>query len=108
MSLILYDPKIVYYGQFSLMELYGKHVYKHKLRGAYRVGKKINILSFFLSLICLLLFLFFQNIFGNALLGIHPLNIILTLTLFTFLIGVFGFSGIQDWKCPSLFFLEDC
>lgn len=30
--------------------------------------------------------------------GIHPFTLILFITLFTFLAGVFGFSGVRDWK----------
>lgn len=63
--------------------------------------KTINTWSFFLSLICLALFLLvsFSRIFDLlALLGTHPLNIVLGLTIFTFIIGLFGISGIRNLK----------
>ena len=62
--------------------------------------EKINIWSFICSFICVLLFLIvsFSGWFSNSIIGIHPLTIVLFISLVTFLAGVFGFSGIRDWK----------
>lgn len=62
--------------------------------------EKINFWSFILSIICVVLFLTvsFSGWFTNSILVIHPLTIVLFLTLFTFLFGMFGFSGVRSWK----------
>lgn len=62
--------------------------------------KKINICSFIFSIICILLF-FQVSISGPidySTMGTHPLNLVLYITLITFVLGILGFSGIQDWK----------
>ena len=62
--------------------------------------KKINLLSFFLSIICILLFFIvsFSGPIDYAIMGIHPLNLLLYSTLATFVLGIVGFSGIQNWR----------
>ncbi|KHF40510.1 hypothetical protein [Halalkalibacter okhensis] len=62
--------------------------------------KKINIWSFILSIICILLFFIvsFSGPIDYSIMGNHPLNLVLYITLITFVLGVLGFSGIQDWK----------
>ncbi|WNF38779.1 hypothetical protein RJD24_10300 [Bacillaceae bacterium IKA-2] len=62
--------------------------------------KKINIWSFILSIICILLFFIvsFSGPIDYSIMGYHPLNLVLYITLITFVLGVLGFSGIQDWK----------
>ena len=62
--------------------------------------QKINLWSFFLSIICILLF-FVVSLSGPinySIMGTHPLNLVLYITLTTFVLGILGFSGIQDWK----------
>lgn len=62
--------------------------------------KKVNVWSFILSIICILLFLIvsFAGLIDYSIMGTHPLNLVLYITLITFVLGVLGFSGIQDWK----------
>ncbi|GAB3056361.1 hypothetical protein GCM10027286_20000 [Virgibacillus ainsalahensis] len=62
--------------------------------------RKINIWSFILSIICILLFVIvsFSRLIEFSVLGTHPLNLVLYITLITLVLGVFGFSGIQDWQ----------
>ncbi|TQR14769.1 hypothetical protein [Psychrobacillus vulpis] len=62
--------------------------------------KKINIVSFILSIICILLFLLvsFSGLIDYSIIGTHPLNLVLYITLLTLILGVLGFSGIHDWK----------
>ncbi|WML44599.1 hypothetical protein [Neobacillus sp. PS3-40] len=62
--------------------------------------KKINIWSFISSLICILLFVIvtFSGPIDYSIMGTHPLNLVLYITLITLVLGVLGFSGIQDWK----------
>ena len=62
----------------------------------------INIWSFILSLSCIPLFLlaitpkiirfFIDN------LGTHPLNIVLGITLITFVLGILGLKDVKEWK----------
>ena len=62
--------------------------------------KKINLWSFILSIVCILLF-FIVSLSGPidySIMGKHPLNLVLYITLITFVLGILGFSGIQDWK----------
>ena len=60
---------------------------------------KANYWSFIFTIICIILCLMaLAGWFGNSIMGIHPLTIILIITLLTFLIGVYGFSGVKDWK----------
>jgi hypothetical protein len=62
--------------------------------------KVVNIWSFILSIICLLLFFIVSFLIPvrEPFIGTHPLNLILYLTLITFILGLIGFLGIQDWK----------
>jgi hypothetical protein len=62
--------------------------------------KKINIGSFILSIICILLFLLvsFSGLIDYSFMGTHPLTLVLYITLLTLILGVLGFSGIHDWK----------
>lgn len=61
--------------------------------------KKINLWSFILSIICILLFFIvsFSGPIDYAVIGVHPLNLVFYSTLSTFVLGIVGFSGIQDW-----------
>ncbi|QAS54841.1 hypothetical protein [Halobacillus litoralis] len=62
--------------------------------------EKINFWSFIFSIICVVLFLTvsFSGWFTNSIFGIHPLTIVLFVTLFTFLFGMLGFSGVRSCK----------
>lgn len=62
--------------------------------------KKFNIWSFILSIICILLFFIvsFSGPIDYSIMGTHPLNLVLYITLLTFVLGILGFSGIQNWK----------
>lgn len=64
------------------------------------MGKKINLWSFTLSIICILLFLVvtFSGLFDDSILGTHPLHLVLYMTLATCILGLIGVSGIEDWK----------
>jgi hypothetical protein len=61
---------------------------------------KINIGSFILTIICILLFFIvsFSGSIDNSIMGTHPLNLVLYITMITLILGILGFSGIQDWK----------
>lgn len=62
--------------------------------------KKFNIWSFILSIICILLFFIvsFSGPIDYSIMGTHPLNLVLYITLLTFVLGILGFLGIQNWK----------
>ncbi|MET3683452.1 hypothetical protein ABID56_001547 [Alkalibacillus flavidus] len=62
--------------------------------------EKVNVWSFILSVSCLLLYLAvaFSGWFSKSVFGVHPLAIVLCLTLFTFWFGLLGFSGVRNWK----------
>lgn len=62
--------------------------------------KKINLWSLILSIICILLFFIvsFSGPIDYSIMGTHPLNLVLYITLITFVLGLLGFSGVQDWK----------
>lgn len=62
--------------------------------------EKLNILSFILSLICILLFVIvsFSGLMDYSIMKMHPLNMVLYLTLITFVLGVLGFPGNHEWK----------
>ncbi|WP_035668603.1 hypothetical protein [Halalkalibacter akibai] len=62
--------------------------------------KKINIWAFICSIICIVLF-FLVSLSGPidySILGTHPLNLVLYITLIIFFFGVLGFSGIEGWR----------
>lgn len=64
------------------------------------MDQKINLWSWILSIICILLF-FKVSLSGPidySIMDIHPLNVVLYITLVTFILGIVGFSGIRDWK----------
>lgn len=64
---------------------------------------KINLWSFICSLGCIVLF-FIAVSSGKiinliiSLIHIHPLNIVLGISVLTFLLGVIGLSGAANWK----------
>lgn len=62
--------------------------------------KSINVWAFIFSVICIFLLftVSFSEVISRSILGIHPLTIVLSITLITLMFGVIGFSGIQDWK----------
>jgi hypothetical protein len=62
--------------------------------------KKINIWSFISSIVCILLFFLvsFSGSIDYSIMGTHPLNLVLYITLITLVLGLLGFSGFQDWK----------
>ena len=58
----------------------------------------INVWSFIVSLFCILL-LFIATFYVNVtIFGIHPLNIILTITIITFVLGLIGLKDVNNWK----------
>lgn len=62
--------------------------------------KKTNMASFLLSIVCVLLFfiLSFSRPMDFFIMGIHPLQLVLFLTLLALILGVFGFRDVQGWK----------
>lgn len=65
--------------------------------------KKINLWSFIFSFVCIALsFIAVSSsqtvAFLTNLLHTHPLNLVLGMSLMTFLFGVIGFSGATNWK----------
>lgn len=61
---------------------------------------KINLWSFIFSIICISLFFIVSSSgpIDYSIMGTHPFNLILYITLITLVFGVLGLSGIQDWK----------
>ncbi|MDG5788584.1 hypothetical protein QA612_13945 [Evansella sp. AB-P1] len=61
---------------------------------------KLNVISFILTILCIMLFILYLSIdlLGTNLLGVHPLYIILTLTVLTFILAVFGSMGANSWQ----------
>ncbi|WP_085994193.1 hypothetical protein [Oceanobacillus senegalensis] len=61
--------------------------------------EKVNFWSFIFSIFCIPLFLIvISGWVRYSIMGNPPLTIVLIITLFTFLFGVYGFSGVKDWK----------
>jgi hypothetical protein len=66
----------------------------------------INLSSFILSLFCIPAFFVsissenFISVFTKNM-GIHPLNIVLGITLISFLLGVIGLKDVRDWKAMA-------
>lgn len=61
--------------------------------------KKVNFWSFISSLVCLVLFLlYFLLPAGFLFFYVHPLTVLLYITLIVFFLGVWGLSGVHDWK----------
>ncbi|MCA1319575.1 hypothetical protein LC085_06580 [Bacillus tianshenii] len=60
--------------------------------------ENINIWSFICSIICVFLFYTASTSGSITVIGIHPFYLTLSFTLITFVFGVIGFGGIQDWK----------
>lgn len=62
--------------------------------------ERINVGSFVFSLLCLFCcyVVSFSGRMDDSILGTHPLNIVLYVTMITFIVGLLGFSAIQDWK----------
>lgn len=58
--------------------------------------KALNMWSFVASLLCVILFFIMPSF--DSILGIHPLYVLLFITLLTFITGLFGFMGIQSFS----------
>ena len=60
----------------------------------------LNIYAFILSIVCILLFLIVSltGTINYAVFDIHPLNLVLYITLTTFVLGILGFASIDSWK----------
>ena len=62
--------------------------------------EKINFWSFILSVFCIFLLYLtqFSARIQNSIFGIHPLKILLCITLINLLLGLMGVAGVQDRK----------
>ena len=62
--------------------------------------KQLNFWSFIFSAIWVLLFLIVSSTgpIDYSILGIHPLVLLLYVTLLTVVSGLIGIAGIEDWK----------
>ncbi|WP_456271024.1 hypothetical protein [Bacillus sp. AK031] len=62
--------------------------------------KAVNVWSFFAAILCILLFVIttFTKLITVTLFGIHPLTILLFLTIAILFIGIAGFAGVHDGK----------
>ena len=66
----------------------------------------INLGSFILALLCIPVFFIaissanFINLF-TKIIGTHPLNIVLGLTLVAFVLGVIGLKDVREWKAMA-------
>lgn len=58
--------------------------------------KALNMWSFVASLFCVILFFIIPSF--NSIFGLHPLYVLLFITLLTFVTGLFGFMGIQSFS----------
>ncbi len=69
-------------------------------KGALPMKKSLNFWSLIFSFVCILLFLLvsFSGMINYSIMGIHPLHLVLYITLITLVLGVLGFSGVQDFK----------
>lgn len=98
------------YSRFSLVSFWRypaliiiKEMVNLKKSSYSKLTKLINLWSFIFSLVCVALF--FITITSNKIVNfatksidMHPLNIVLILSLVTFLFGVIGFLGMNSWK----------
>lgn len=66
------------------------------------MAQKLNVYAFIASLLCVGLFLLTSftstGDFVKSLVKVHPLDLVLVLSIVSFLLGLFGFSGARDWK----------
>jgi hypothetical protein len=66
----------------------------------------INIWSFILSLTCIPVFFIaisssdFISVF-TQIIGTHPLNIVLGITLIAFVLGLIGLKDVREWKAMA-------
>ena len=63
----------------------------------------VNLGSFILSLFCIPIFfmaIFSTNVFRffTKFIGIHPLNIVLSITVIAFFLGFIGLKDVSEWK----------
>ena len=68
----------------------------------------INVWSFIISLFCIPLFFIATFYVNDFILGIHPLNIVLTITIITFVLGVLGFKDVNNWKALARSIVTIC
>lgn len=71
------------------------------------MGNNINLWSFILSLICVPMFFItissasFIDKFTDTT-GTHPLNIVLIITLATFVLSIIGLKDLKGWKTTAI------
>ncbi|MFC5734004.1 hypothetical protein [Cytobacillus gottheilii] len=58
--------------------------------------KQINIWAFILSICFVFLFIMMPG--TESIFGLHPLYLLFFITIFTFILSLIGFLGIQNWK----------
>ena len=68
----------------------------------------INVWSFIVSLFCIPLLLIATFYVNVTILGIHPLNIVLTITIITFVLGVIGLKDVNNWKALARSIVTIC
>ena len=72
-------------------------------KGEVRMKLNVNLGSFILSLFCIPIFfmaIFSTNVFRffTKFIGIHPLNIVLSITVIAFFLGFIGLKDVSEWK----------
>ena len=58
----------------------------------------LNVWSFIVSVFCIPLFFISTFYMKQHIFGIHPLTILLSMTLITFVLGVLGLKDVNNWK----------
>lgn len=62
----------------------------------------LNIWSFILSLCCIpAFFIATSSASFYEITGIHPLNIVLGMTVITFFLGLIGLKDVREWKAMA-------
>ena len=68
----------------------------------FRKEKHMNVWSFILSICCIpAFFIATLSASFNAMIGIHPLDIVLGMTVSTFFLGLIGLKDVREWKAMA-------
>ena len=68
----------------------------------------LNVWSFIVSVFCIPLFFIFTIYVNEHIFGMHPLTILLSMTLITFVLGVLGLKDVNNWKALARSIVTIC
>ena len=85
-----------------MVRLFSKGVEILGFKKEVRMKNNINVWSFILSLCCIpAFFMAISSASFHEITGIHPLDIVLVMTVIAFFLGLIGLKDVREWKAMT-------